>query len=194
MEQEELTPDWLSLRHRLTFAIRRLRGGSNRLGYSRRDLWPRRADCARAPLRRIAAGAAEAIVLRGARRAKAVLRTVQLSRPRCQPRHHRPAHLAQGTRRPEADSRQPVCLGSGAVCVTALLSCPGRGAARSGALLNRGPAMRSEMGPGSAEQRFTLQRVRDAGSAASSFLFDPAQRNFLQVCSTPCNTAEWSLA
>jgi hypothetical protein len=31
MEQDELTPDWLSLRHRLTFALRRLRGGSNRL-------------------------------------------------------------------------------------------------------------------------------------------------------------------
>jgi hypothetical protein len=31
MEQEELTPDWLALRHRLTFALRRLRGGSNRL-------------------------------------------------------------------------------------------------------------------------------------------------------------------
>ena len=31
MEQEELTPDWLALRHRLTFAIRRLRGQSNRL-------------------------------------------------------------------------------------------------------------------------------------------------------------------
>jgi hypothetical protein len=31
IEQEELTPDWLSLRHRLTFAMRRLRGGSNRL-------------------------------------------------------------------------------------------------------------------------------------------------------------------
>jgi hypothetical protein len=31
MEQDELTPDWLSLRHRLTFAMRRLRGGSNRL-------------------------------------------------------------------------------------------------------------------------------------------------------------------
>ena len=30
-EQEELTPDWLALRHRLTFALRRLRGGSNRL-------------------------------------------------------------------------------------------------------------------------------------------------------------------
>jgi hypothetical protein len=26
MHQEELTPDWLSLRHRLTFALRRLRG------------------------------------------------------------------------------------------------------------------------------------------------------------------------
>ena len=31
IEQEELTPDWLALRHRLTFAIRRLRGGSHRL-------------------------------------------------------------------------------------------------------------------------------------------------------------------
>jgi len=31
MEQEELKPDWLALRHRLTFALRRLRGGSNRL-------------------------------------------------------------------------------------------------------------------------------------------------------------------
>ena len=31
MEQDELTPDWLALRHRLTFALRQLRGGSNRL-------------------------------------------------------------------------------------------------------------------------------------------------------------------
>ncbi|MGX4768501.1 hypothetical protein ACWAUC_01705 [Bradyrhizobium guangdongense] len=31
MEQEELTPNWLSLRHRITFAMRRLRGRSNRL-------------------------------------------------------------------------------------------------------------------------------------------------------------------
>lgn len=31
IEQEELTPDWLALRHRLTFALRRLRGGSGRL-------------------------------------------------------------------------------------------------------------------------------------------------------------------
>ncbi len=31
IKQQELTPDWLALRHRLTFAIRRLRGGSRRL-------------------------------------------------------------------------------------------------------------------------------------------------------------------
>ena len=31
MQQDELTPDWLSLRHRLTFALRKLRGGSDRL-------------------------------------------------------------------------------------------------------------------------------------------------------------------
>jgi len=31
MEQDELTPDWLALRHRLIFALRRLRGGSTRL-------------------------------------------------------------------------------------------------------------------------------------------------------------------
>jgi hypothetical protein len=31
MAQEELTPNWLSLRHRMVFAMRRLRGGSQRL-------------------------------------------------------------------------------------------------------------------------------------------------------------------
>jgi hypothetical protein len=31
MEQDELTPNWLSLRHRMVFAMRRLRGGSQRV-------------------------------------------------------------------------------------------------------------------------------------------------------------------
>jgi hypothetical protein len=31
MAQDELTPEWLALRHRLSFALRQLRGGSNRL-------------------------------------------------------------------------------------------------------------------------------------------------------------------
>jgi hypothetical protein len=31
MRQDELTPDWLALRHRLTFTLKKLRGGSHRL-------------------------------------------------------------------------------------------------------------------------------------------------------------------
>jgi hypothetical protein len=31
MSQDELTPDWLALRHRLTFMLRKMRGGSQRL-------------------------------------------------------------------------------------------------------------------------------------------------------------------
>jgi hypothetical protein len=31
MRQDELTPDWLALRHRLTFMLRKMRGGSHRL-------------------------------------------------------------------------------------------------------------------------------------------------------------------
>ena len=56
MEQDELTPDWLALRHRLTFVLRQLRGGSNRLvRYSRCDLRPGGADRAGPPRRRAAA-------------------------------------------------------------------------------------------------------------------------------------------
>src|SRR5260370_26708467 len=39
MEQEELTPDWLALRHPLTFALRRLRGKSDRLSDIRISLY-----------------------------------------------------------------------------------------------------------------------------------------------------------
>ena len=42
MQQDELTPDWLALRHRLTFALRKLRGSQPALRYSRRDLRSRR--------------------------------------------------------------------------------------------------------------------------------------------------------
>src|SRR3954469_10815429 len=31
IDQDELTPDWLALRHRLTFMLRKIRGGSHRL-------------------------------------------------------------------------------------------------------------------------------------------------------------------
>ena len=77
MEQEELTPNWLSLRHRITFAMRRLRGGSNRLSDIRVAIYrPGRAHRARPPHRRDCARAAEAVVLRRARRAKTVLRAL----------------------------------------------------------------------------------------------------------------------
>jgi hypothetical protein len=39
IEQEELTPEWLALRHRLTFFLRQLRGGSNRLSDIRVSLF-----------------------------------------------------------------------------------------------------------------------------------------------------------
>ena len=69
MRQDELTPDWLALRHRLTFALRRLRGGSKpALRYSRRDLRAGGADRARPPHRRTALRAAEEVVLCGSRR------------------------------------------------------------------------------------------------------------------------------
>jgi len=52
MKQDELTPDWLALRHRLTFALRRLRGGSRRLSkHSRGDLRAGVADRARPAIR-----------------------------------------------------------------------------------------------------------------------------------------------
>jgi len=50
------------------------------------------------------------------------------------------------------------------------VSCPGRCAARSDALQSRGPSHRMQcrfLGPGSAQQRFTLQRVRDTRAQAS---------------------------
>ena len=79
MAQDELTPDWLSLRHRLTFMLRRLRGGSNRLSDIRVAIFgPRRADRAGPPRRRTAPRAAEEIVLCGACRAEIVLRTIAI--------------------------------------------------------------------------------------------------------------------
>ena len=116
MEQEELTPDWLALRHRLTFALRQLaRPIEPPLRYPRRDLRPGRADRARAPLERIAARAAEAIVLCGPCRAEIVFRAVGFFSAARRSRDHRAAHFAERPRQREADSRQPVCLGGGAV-------------------------------------------------------------------------------
>ena len=116
MAQEELTPDWLALRHRLTFALRRLRGGSKRLSDIRIAIYGPAALTALA--RRAgetALRAAEEIVLCGACRAETLLRALGFFSADRRSRHHRPAHFAERPRQPAAGSRQPLCLGSAAV-------------------------------------------------------------------------------
>ena len=54
--------------------------------------------------------------------------------------------------------------GHATLCPPYSTACPGRCAARSDALQSRGPCLslnHGPLGPGSAQQRFTLQRVRD---------------------------------
>ena len=71
MKQDELTPDWLALRHRLTFALRRLRGHSNRLSDIRVAIYGPAALTALARRAGEAAScAAEKIVLCGSCRAE----------------------------------------------------------------------------------------------------------------------------
>ena len=81
MKQEELTPDWLALRHRLTFALRRLRGAFEPpLRHPRGDLWSGRAHRACPPRRRGALCAAEKIVLCDSCRTEALLRAFRFFR------------------------------------------------------------------------------------------------------------------
>ena len=103
MEQEDLTPDWLALRHRVTFMLRQLRHRSSRLSDIRVAIYGPAALTALARRsRRIAARAVEAILLCRACRAETVLRTVGFFRPARRSRNHRPAHLAKRPRRPKA--------------------------------------------------------------------------------------------
>ena len=116
MEQEELTPDWLALRHRLTFALRRLRGGSSRLADLRVAIYgPGGTDRTREPGRQTASCAAEEVVLRGSRRPQTVLRSFRFFNPDRRSRHYRTAHLAQRPRQQATRSRQPLCMGGEAV-------------------------------------------------------------------------------
>ena len=74
MLQDELTPDWLALRHRLTVRLAQAPRLTSAGGYSGRDLRSRGADRARPPRRRIELRVAEKIILCGACRTEAVLR------------------------------------------------------------------------------------------------------------------------
>ena len=96
MQQDELTPDWLSLRPspdlRAAQAARRIEPP---LRHPHRDLWSGGADRARAPRRRIALRAAEEIVLCGACRPEALLRAFGFFRPDRRSRDHRAPRLAE---------------------------------------------------------------------------------------------------
>ncbi len=112
MEQEELTPDWLALRHRMTFALQRLRGGSSRLSDIRIAIYGPASLTALARREgRIAARAAEAIVLCGARRAEIVLRADGFFQALERSRNHRAAHFAKRPRRAATGAGQSLCLG-----------------------------------------------------------------------------------
>ncbi len=115
MQQDELTPDWLALRHRLTFALRKLRG-SQRLSDVRVAIY---GPAALTALARRAGELqlcpAEEIILCGACRTKTVLRTAGHFGADRRSRHHRVSHLAEGPRQHGSRSRQPLRLGGGAV-------------------------------------------------------------------------------
>ena len=119
MEQEELTPDWLSLRHRITFALKRLRGGSNRVSDVRVAIYgpaaltalANRAGSSRDALPKKSFYAVHAD-------AEAFLRAERFRRADRRPRHHRPAHLAEGPRQFGTRPRQPLCVGRRKVQLT----------------------------------------------------------------------------
>ena len=116
MQQDELTPDWLALRHRLIFALRKLRGKSNRLADIRVAIFGPAALTALAarggelgyalPKKSFYAVHAEPTLL---------LRSLRFCRPDRRSRHHRAAHFTERPRQPAAGSRQPLCVGGGAV-------------------------------------------------------------------------------
>ena len=116
MEQEELTPDWLALRHRLTFMMRQLRGGSNRLSDIRIAIYgpasltalARRSGELQYALPKQSFYAVHA-------EPKLFFEPIGFFEAARRPRYHRAAYLAKRPRPSASGSRQPVCLGGEAV-------------------------------------------------------------------------------
>ena len=123
IEQDELTPDWLSLRHRLTFTLRKLRGGSNRLSDIRVAIF---GPAALTALARRADELQHALPknrLRGACRTQTVFRAIGFFEVVADPES--PGFTSrQRPRQRAADGRQLVCVGDGEVRqVSSLLPC-----------------------------------------------------------------------
>ncbi len=116
MRQDELTPDWLALRHRMVFSLAQAaRQIEPARRYSRRDLWAGGADRAGRARRRTRLRLAEEIVLRRSRRTGAVLRPLRFCIPDRRSRHHGAAHFTERPWQPAAGARQPLCMGGRAV-------------------------------------------------------------------------------
>ncbi len=120
MEQEELEPDWLALRHRLTFMMRQWRRRSNRISDIRIAIY------GPASLTALARRAREhhhalpkksfyEIVLRGSCRTQTFLRTPGFFRADRRSRNYRASRFTERPRQSAAGSRQPLRLGGGAV-------------------------------------------------------------------------------
>ena len=114
MRQDELTPDWLALRHRLTFALRRLRGGSQpALRHSRRDLRSGGADRARPPPGELHYALPKKSFYAVHAEPKLFFEPSDFSALIGDPGIIGLAHFAERPRQPAAGSRQPLCLGRG---------------------------------------------------------------------------------
>ena len=121
MEQDELEPDWLALRHRLILTLRELRGKSDRVADLRVAIFgpaaltalARRAGEHRHALPKKSFYAVHA-------QPKRFFEPSDFSALIGNPDITGPSHLAERPRQPAAGCRQPVCLGGGAVWVVNL--------------------------------------------------------------------------
>ena len=127
MEQDDLTPDWLALRHRLTFMMRQLRRRSNRLADIRIAIYgPASLTALARRSRRVAPRAAEEVILCGACRTETVFRAVGFFSADRGPGSMGLARLAQRPRQGEAIAWQFVCVGGGAGGNAVRINAPSR--------------------------------------------------------------------
>ena len=116
MEQEELTPDWLALRHRLTFVLRQLRGGSNRLSDIRVAIY---GPAALTALARRAGELHHALPKKSFyavhAEPKLFFEPSDFSALIADPEIIGLSHLAERPRQRAAGAGQPVCVGGGAI-------------------------------------------------------------------------------
>jgi len=114
IRQEELTPDWLAMRHRLNFAMQRLRGGTDRVCEIRVAIYgppsltalAKRSGELHHALPRKSFYAVHSTP-------KRFFEPSNFSTLIADPKIYRPAYLPKGPLQPSPDSRKPLRLGGG---------------------------------------------------------------------------------